>query len=255
MKEIVRSRACEEQSRNPQFRISIAEWAALFKNLRGVVLFPDEPDREKIKWLARKHRYRRLGIAPEYRAAAEIPELGRAPFVPLAFPSPELERLADLLSHKAPKYVIESLVLSCCYSSPLVIADESLFGELEPFILWKLKSKEKLKEKDLIFHLRVASYVIIDFFDLAQEAFAALSDLGKLERLCAKRKEKAEKDGFRRFWRIPPDPEGRVICAYVDLLPSLLEELRKGNEKLSELCSSEWIALSLPITCAFNLEI
>jgi len=233
--------------------VSLIEWASLFKNLRGVVLFPKEPDEGKVKWLVRKHRYRRLGIAPSFSPLVEQPALRKVPFVTLSFPAEELQRLSEILSRKAEKYVVESLILSCCYSSPLIVTDERLFVDLEPFVLWSLRSNQRLGEKDLIFHLRVASYVIIDFFALAKEAYEALGDLKKLRKHCEKRRKASEKDGRKRFWRIPEDPEGKIICAYLDLLPALLEELEGGNPSAASLIRSEWTAFALPITCAFSL--
>ncbi len=233
--------------------VSLIEWASLFKNLRGVVLFPKEPDEEKMKWLARKHRYRRLGVAPSFSPVVERPALKKSPFVTLSFPAEELERFSEILSKRAERYVAESLILSCCYSSPLIVTDEGLFENLKPFTLWSLRSNERLGEKDLIFHLRVASYVIIDFFGLAKEAYEALGDPKRLKKCCEKRRKASERDGRKRFWRIPEDPNGKIICAYLDLLPALLEELEGGNPSAVALIRSEWTAFALPITCAFSL--
>lgn len=238
------------------------EWAALFKNLRGVVLLSQAPDRDKVRWLARKHRYRRLGLPSRSPAVPQVPELGRAPFVPLRFPVSDLNPLPELLSHRAPAPVVESLLLSCCYSAPLIVLDENLFRDLEPFMTWRLLSSEPLGEKDLIFHLRVASYVIIDFFELAREAFEALREylqspqkgFRKLDRLCDTRREKARRDGEKRFWRIPSGVGGRVICVYLDPLPVICDELKRENKRLAQLLmNSDWAGLCLPITCAFGL--
>ena len=242
--------------------LNLIDWASSFKNLRGVVLLPDKPDEGKLKWLARKHRYRRLGLASGYQPALPMPQLGKLPFVVLRLPDPALEELPRLFSHRVQPTVVESLILSCCYSAPLVVTEEGLFEELRLFTVWELRSSQSLSEKDLLFHLRVASYVIIDFFSLAREAFETLqtylrcsAGFSKLEQLCQRRQEKARRDGEKRFWRIPPDPSGKIICAYLDLLPAICQELREGNKGLVELFSSPWAGLCLPLTCAFSLEV
>jgi len=244
--------------------LNLIDWASLFKNLRGVVLLPEEPDEGKLRWLVRKHRYRRLGLSSRYKPASQITQLQKPPFVILHPPNPTLEELPQLLLSKASPLVTDSVVLSCCYSAPLVVTEEGLFKELASFTVWELRSSQSLSEKDLLFHLRVASYVIIDFFSLAREAFEVLQAYlerreekarMKLEQLCHRRQEKARRDGEKRFWRIPPDPGGKIICAYLDLLPAICQELREGNKRLAEVFTSPWAGLCLPLTCAFSLEV
>lgn len=228
--------------------MGLVSWVALLKNLRGVVFFSGEPDPAKIKWLAKKHRYRRLGLPPSLASRA-IPELRAAPFVPLSFPFGELEGIAELLSKEHRPEVVEALLLSCCYCSPLVVLDPLAAEDLRPFVLWERRTSQALSDKDLIFHLRVASYAILDFFPLAEEVLECWGRGGDLEELVPKRQRLAEADGRKRFWRIGEDPKGRPICSYLDLLPQFL---RVGGAT-ADLLASEAAALAFPITCAFFL--
>lgn len=177
-----------------------------------------------------------------------MPELGVSPFVPLSFPFGELEGVKDLLSRGHRPEVVEALILSCCYCSPLVVLDLESAQDLQPFFLWELRSSQALSDRDLIFHLRVASYAILDFYTLAEEVLECRRRGGDMGELLQRRRQLAQVDGKKRFWRIEEDPMGRLVYAYLDLLPQFL---KVGGGRAVDLLTSEAAALAFPITCAF----
>lgn len=225
------------------------KWVALVKNLRGVVLMKEETAQEKLKWLMKKHRYKHLGLPPSCKTKTSLAFLERDPFCRLWFPSRYLETLSHLLAQKVDPLVSEALVLSLCYVVPLIILDEVFFEQLTPFTVWALRSNEYLKGQDFIFHLRVASYAMIDFCrqpwgrEVFEKPKAALQ-------LVEQRKDIARQDGEKRFWRIKRSDEGKVICAYFDIVPVLIS---LSEEAFLGLLRDEWGSLVLSISCGIAL--
>lgn len=225
-------------------------WVSLIKNLRGVILDKEEPSQEKLKWLMKKHRYRNLGLPPSYKPQTPLAFLERDPFCRLWFPSSSIEALSKLLAQKVDLLVSEALLLSMCYLSPLIIVEETFFEKLEPFTVWVLRSPEPLKGGEFIFHLRVASYAMIDFCRRPIGVEEVLQNPKVALPLVEQRKGMAIEDGQRRFWRIKKSDEGRVVCAYFDLLPVLVS---LPEEVLGELLQDEWSSLALSLSCGIAL--
>lgn len=206
------------------------------------MLAQEEPSQEKLKWLMKKHRYRNLGLPPSYEPKTPLGFLEKDPFCRLWFPSKSIEELCRLLSKKVRPLICESLLLSLCYLAPLIILDEFFFKELEPFTIWALRSPVSLKGQDFIFHLRVASYTMIDFCKQSWGGEEVLKNPEAVLHLVERRKDMAREDGEKRFWRVGKSAEGKIVCAYFDLLPVLVS---LSEEALWELLRDDWGSLVL----------
>ena len=99
-----------------------ARYAALVKNLRGVVVFDlsEENVKEAIKWLVNRFKYRNLGLPPSLveKYKEEIKKyLEGKPFKRIVYPVPELRNVASIILEEAniPFELSESLVLASSY--------------------------------------------------------------------------------------------------------------------------------------------
>jgi len=231
--------------------MGLLEWAAHFKNVRCVLLFdPSIPPPERVLgWLARKHRWREIGVPPSIRISDRLTQ---KPFVPLSYPTPVIgEVVKGLAPDERSLWLLEGVTLALCYSAPLLCPSPGLYERLAPFSPWTLKAGD-VPEGEVVRHLRIAGYVPIDFFPRAVEAYKALKE-GKereLEDLIKRRAEEASADGLKRFWRVKALPEGEPLLCYIDLLP-LLSMRRKGFPLLLQ---HEEVGLLLTITTAFFLR-
>ena len=176
----------------------------LVKNLRGIVYFSEKVNAEKeLEWLKKKFRYRDLGVSEtlklkeKWKRLITLPRIDENP-------------------------VIDSAFQASLFLSPLIILKERSLRDFEKGIVAKLKTSQKLSDKELKFNLRLVNYSITDFYLKAIE-------LGKKHDL-KRRKELAEKD-LKRFWRIEESKKGKVLIAYID--PLLLKEVK--NEFLMSL--------------------
>lgn len=227
-----------------------AKWVSLVKNLRGIVLAKEETSHEKLKWLMKKHRYKNLGLPPSYRPKTPLAFLEKDPFCRLWFPSGSIGMLSQLLVRKVNPLASEALLLSFCYLAPLIILEDVFFEELEPFTVWAVRSHDRLKGEDFIFHLRVASYAMIDFCRNLWGTRETFENPRAVLQLVERRRDMACEDGEKRFWRIKKDDQGKVVCAYFDLLPVFLS-LSEGI--FEELLRDEWFSLVLSISCGIAL--
>jgi len=237
--------------------MDLIEYISLLKNVRGILLFPVEegPDPDKIKWLIKAHRYRDIGIPPSLYT---FEELKKRPFVRLIYPLSGIEDLIGQLAGELPAYILEGIVMSSCYAAPLFILNQAIFELLKPLTIWNLVG-DKLDSRELLRHIRIASYALIDFYRGAKEAEVILRDSGdseedlrkRIERLCEKRKREASADGKKRFWRIiskeTPSLRPLTLMAYFDLLPLLLPHIQR-------LRTQGGYSILLNITCGFGIE-
>ena len=176
----------------------------LVKNLRGIVYFSEKVNAEKeLEWLRKKFRYRDLGVSETLKLKERWKRL-------------------IILSRIDENPAIDSAFQASLFLSPLIILKERSLRDFEKGIVAKLKTSQKLTDKELKFNLRLVNYSITDFYLKAIE-------LGKKHDL-EKRKELAEKD-LKRFWRIEESKKGKVLIAYID--PLLLKEVK--NEFLMSL--------------------
>ena len=169
----------------------------LVKNLRGIVYFSEKVNAEKeLEWLKKKFRYRDLGVSETLKLKEKWKRL-------------------ITLSRIDENPAIDSAFQASLFLCPLIILKEKSLRDFEKGIVAKLKTSQKLSDRELKFNLRLVNYSITDFYLKAIE-------LGKRHDL-ERRKELAEKD-LKRFWRIGESKEGKVLIAYID--PLLLKEVK-----------------------------
>jgi len=181
--------------------MGILQWASHFKNVRCLLLFNPEapPGEEMLSWVIKKHRYRQIGVVSSLVTSEQ--RLSRSPFVTLYSPDAVLDGLIEVLEHKLPIWLAQSLILSFCYAAPLLCLDEELTSLLLPFSPWSLRPKGQVNEAEIIRHLRIAGYIPIDFFPLVEKAYQILreGDEGNIEELIRERRQKAIADGRNGF--------------------------------------------------------
>jgi len=195
-----------------------SRYAALVKNLRGVVLLDprEEGALGSVKWLASRFKYRNLGLPPALHT--RFPELKRRPFRELAYPTEPLRELAELLAGAGlPQEVAELLVLSSSYVSPAIVVGSRFLEVLDSLALDRVLVCRDLSTQDWKLHLRIADYTTLDMYELCvEEALQALRAPGSLSELLGARAERAARDK-RRYWRVACD-RGRPLILYLDNL-------------------------------------
>jgi hypothetical protein len=241
---------------------SLSRFVSLLKNVRAVAfLDPKAPlPKEELKWLAKKYRYRSIGVSG--RLLASLTEdvkviFAKKPYVVLSSPLAEIETLTRLISNyysDIPSYVFDSVILASCYVNPLLIVGRESYGALEKLAAWTLSSTAELSDVEIKRNTRIIGYAILDFHEkITMEAYEILKDVkselsGSEEKtlkevygLVEKRKRLAQKDGEHRFWRLREEGElgERVVIAYLDIVPIIgqaVEDVTKaGLEESSAL--------------------
>ncbi|MEM4447446.1 MAG: hypothetical protein QW461_09145 [Candidatus Jordarchaeales archaeon] len=163
----------------------------LVKNLRGILYFSREVSVDtELKWLKRKFKYRELGVSDTLKVDVKW---GRLLTLPRVVDDPPLD----------------SLLQASRFVCPLIVLKEESLRDYGGAVVASLKTREKLGDKELKFNLRLVNYAITDFYLKSIE----LAERGDIDG----RRALAEND-LKRFWRVKPDSEGRVLVAYVDPL-------------------------------------
>ena len=192
-------------------KISFYRYAAIVKNLRGVVLCSDCSS-EKAEWLFDRFRYRSLGFSP-----AIYPDVRekRKNFVELYYPSEAVAKIAEILAEKIDVALAESLVLASTYISPLLVVgyDYSFF---ERNSVASVRTARLLSDRDWKLHLRIADYTVLDFYQWSTLNALEAVGKGKIEEALEERENKILKD-VKRYWRISSD-KGMVFLTYIDNL-------------------------------------
>lgn len=209
-------------------------YAAIVKNLRGVVVFTryNGEIEEKIKWLKKRFQYRDLGLPPTlYRNYHEkiIEYLEGKPFRQLVYPHEKYLELTNLFHELTSlKYeVVEALIFSSLYISPLLVLDKNITNSIVEQADKIIYTDEKLDIKNWKLHLRIADYTILDMYSVnVIEGMKALECLKEnniecISEILTKRKEFIEKD-TKRYWRIKTS-KGKPFLAYIDLLRLLIK--------------------------------
>jgi len=214
--------------------MSFAKYAALVKNLRGVVIADlDEGGVwESVEWLVARFRYRDLGLPPSMPSAYRQRlgrYLGGNPFRELVAPVKSVEGVVDMFSSAGvSRLVAEGLVYASVYVSPLIVVGTAFLEELRRLSVDRVLVCKEMDLESWRLHLRIADYVILDFYeravDEALEAIKGRSDIGVLLGERAKRVSADKK----RFWRIMCG-EGREFLLYVDNLRIVAEKGLMGK--------------------------
>lgn len=205
-----------------------ARYAAVVKNLRGVTLFDldEEGTWDSVEWLARRFRYRDLGLTPSvYRRYPGRLEryMGGNPFRLLTYPLPELEQFSkEFSSCVGVEYeVAELLVLSSLYVSPAIAIGVRFVPQLSRLSVEVVRTCRELDVEDWKLHMRVADYTILDTYEYAvSEALRAVESCSaeELEKMLSDRLESIKRD-VKRYWRVLcEEPTAKVFLYYVDNL-------------------------------------
>ena len=223
-------------------------YAAVVKNLRGVIYssLPPEAFKEKLSWLRKRFRYRNLGLTPSTleRYGDEVkPYVGRL-LLELREPEPALkdligfyEQLTDL-----PRPVLEAYCYASVYVSPVLVLGRECVNDLSPLAVEKVLVNRELSDKEYKLHMRIADYTVLDFYAWATsgalEALRVMAGGQDARPILEERLERIRKDK-RRYWRVISD-EGCEFLLYLDLLLLLA---RAGPSELEGILSSYgWVA-------------
>lgn len=230
---------------------NMVRWLYAVKNVRCVVLLDDDnSDHSRvISWIAKKHRYRRVGISPETAFRYESERLKKEPFMVLDYPHGALETLVKEIAPADALHVIETLALALAHSAPVVSPSTKLEEKISRHITAIRRVKNYPPENEILRHLRISGYVPIDFFEEAERAskLALTGDAKKTELLAAKRSEAAKKDLEKRFWRISPEEGPLPIVAYYDLFNAVSDSQLVKNAGIG----GNVLSLILPIGAIF----
>ncbi|MEM1644801.1 MAG: hypothetical protein QXL96_02840 [Ignisphaera sp.] len=209
--------------------MSFSKYAALIKNLRGVVLANiEEPGVwNNIKWLTKRFRYRNLGLTPTlaniYRDKL-TPYLNGNPFIELTPPINAVTTLVEILAKTIPVRleVIELLVYASTYISPAIVVGTTYFEELGSLAIDVIYVCKDMDTSSWKLHLRIADYTILDFYkECVDEAIEVLISsnpklrLELLTKVVEKRRDRISKDK-KRYWRISCD-RGKPFLLYIDM--------------------------------------
>lgn len=212
----------------------LSKYAAIVKNLRGVVVFdPDEEGAlDAVSWLARRFRYRNLGAPPSLVERAPVifeGRLGGNPFVKLAHPAVSTEALTGIVStaFDVERILAEAVVLASVYVSPL-LAVGKVIEKLAPLSAGVVESRVRMTAFLWKLHLRIADYTVTDLFSWSTENAELLWE-GKLEAVVNERATRIEKDK-RRYWRLTQGSESpKTFLSYVDVAQAVAKQALWSN--------------------------
>ena len=212
----------KNKAKGVEYLIVFSRYAALVKNMRGVVLFsPTDDVSEDLKWLVERFKYRVLGVPPSL--VERFPGLKR-PLVPLAHPSREVEAFAGLVASSMglKREVAEAVCLASCYVSPLLALGPSAQRPLKELAVGEVSSRIEMGVKDWKLHLRIADYSVLDLYEWsttqAQRLWQKEVDVEELisERMAAIKRDQ------KRYWRLQRgELEPKTFLVYLDLVQSL----------------------------------
>jgi len=225
--------------------MSFAKYAAMVKNLRGVVIadLGEEGVWDSIKWLIARFKYRDLGLPPTILSSnRQVLEkyLGGRPFRELVAPIKSVEEVVEsLVGAGVSRAVAEGLVYASTYISPLIIVGNTFLDEVRVLSVSNVRTCKELDLRSWKLHLRIADYVILDFYEQAvDEALAVIKGSADVSKVLEERARKILAD-MRRFWRIMCD-EGKDFLLYVDNL-----RVATGRNVLGKLDEDSAAALAI----------
>ncbi len=242
--------------------VSFSRYAALVKNLRGVILADprDGGVKEFLRWLGRRFRYRVLGAPPTLRECLSRAGLSLTKGIkPLHYPSSELRRLTQSLTAALGgdlALAVEAAVLASAYVSPIIAFGERASKALERLSIHGVMSRVKLNNRLIKLHLRIADYSILDYYDENLKLLERLWKGLSVREFTSLRKDMAVRDS-RRYWRL----EGKGVKAestaphrflsYVDLVVKAAAS--KPADLLTKEFAFEDVAAGLVLTPAVTI--
>lgn len=210
--------------------MSFARYAAIVKNLRGVVLAdPGEPGVwSSIEWLVKRFHYRNLGVTPSLLAKYReklAKYLSGHPFRELAAPTSSIVELVEVLHESTglPLEVVEGLVYASSYISPLMVVGEKYLEYLQQLSISTVYACKDMDTASWKLHMRIADYTILDFYEeCVSEVLEAIESKSfeKLVSIARARVSRVEKDK-KRYWRVMCE-SGRPLLYYVDMVQVVL---------------------------------
>ncbi len=239
-----------------------ALYASIVKNLRGIVYIEELGDSvwNIIRWLIRRFRYRDLGLPPAiYRKYRD--QLGDymdgKPFRSLVYPINDLRGLVDILSRDIAYDVIESIVFSSIYISPMLVIGDHVHKLISDLGMDHVFIKDELDDRSWKLHLRIADYTILDMYrECVLEGLEAIrclreNDVNCIRKIITKRRDRVARDK-KRYWRISSG-EGRVFLTYIDPLEILFNRVKHDKTVINKLLDD--YASGLAIVPAIHLII
>jgi len=210
-------------------KISFSYYAAIVKNLRGVILFK-EFNEELFTWLLNRFKYRDLGASTSIWN--KIPDKYRN-ILKLDYPTKDLYDYMERLLNMGLDYeALESLSTASTYISPLILVGNHYEKFINENSVSRVLICRPLDTKSWKLHLRIVDYVILDFYrDSIEESIRAIEcikrgDYKPVDEILDKRSLKISRD-VKRFWRISCR-DGKPFIYYIDLLKLVYEMYLKG---------------------------
>ena len=235
--------------------VDLPRYVFLVKNLRGVLaVAPGEAGRYA-PWLARRFRYRDLGVPRclvDSEPSAFEGRLGGNPFHVLGYPTRRVEEaaslVADLLERRGlDRCTAESLTLAAAYAAPLHASSGAIDAMERAGLVVHVVRGSALDERGARLHLRIVDYTVLDMYvETVEEAVECIRRGCGAGELLARRRERAARDE-RRYWRVLGRGDVRLV-AYVDYAHLVL-----GTDLGRRLAGGEERVL-LPMLAAFNLD-
>lgn len=208
--------------------MSFAKYAALVKNLRGVVLLdPSEPGVESsLSWLVKRFKYRNLGVAPallDKHRERLARYLNGKPFRELVLPVPSLEEVPRLLAGAlgVPVELAELLVYASTYVSPALLIGERYLEGAAKLAVGSVKVCREMDTASWKLHLRIADYTVLDFYEKCVDEALSILEGADPQPTLESRLERVKRDA-KRYWRIAC-AEGRPFLLYIDNLKLAVE--------------------------------
>ncbi len=201
----------------------LATYLTLLKTIQYIVP-PPQPELRELtrRWLARSLSQARIGILPN-SFSSEGFTIETASVV--NFPHGSTARVFTELSPDVPAEIRDSLVLSSCYLSPLLVIGDSLWQRFAPYAFWILRSSRVPDEKEVYRALREARDACLSLFRFSAEAHHTIHDylsgeIGResLEILLHKRRIQASQEAERLFSRWSSSPSGPPLFFLADPL-------------------------------------
>ena len=227
--------------------VSFSMYAALVKNLRGVLIIDpnDELVPNILRWLSRRFRYRLVGVPPKVLEGLKSRGLNLTKQLrPLHYPSKSLVELVSTCMEYlggVDEYLIESTVLASTYVSPALAFGDEVIKEATKLGTYVVNSKVRLNNQYMKLHMRIADYSILDAYESDIELLRRLWE-GKLSpKEYLREKEVEISKDTKRYWRLTkPDTRGGKLkeckphpfLTYLDIPVALI---RKSEELIREL--------------------
>jgi len=216
--------------------VNFAKYAAIVKNLRGVVIadLNEEGVESSIQWLVLRFKYRNLGIGPHMLNSFRdklARYLGGKPFRELTYPIPQLLQFTRILQSVGIELLLaEGLSLASTYISPLMVIGNKYAQVLERLGVTFIKVSKELSIQEWKLHMRIADYSILDSYEeCIEEGLRAINAAKEgnediINDILRAREARILKDASR-YWRIRSE-SGRTFLIYIDVLKLIKDKLR-----------------------------